>query len=244
MTELLHPLFDHLWQSTLFIALAALLTFALRKNRASIRHSIWLLASIKFLIPFSLLVGMGNELASRFTPPPKTPHFKIVIVERHADSKNPAFVSPLEIQPPARPNLAALLGATWFCGFSGVLCFWWIRWKRLNTIARAAMPIEGGREVELTQTLLGKSIELRSTQNLLEPGVFGIFRPMLLLPAAISDHLSDAQLNDSRSRTLPRTAPRQPASGHSHVCRSHLLVSSFGLVDGFEACRRTRALVR
>ncbi len=55
---------NHLWQSTLFAALAALLTLAFKKNQARIRHHLWLAASLKFLVPLSLLIGLGRHLAS------------------------------------------------------------------------------------------------------------------------------------------------------------------------------------
>ncbi|MGA3098514.1 MAG: hypothetical protein ABSF25_18835 [Bryobacteraceae bacterium] len=64
----LSPLANHLWQSTLFGAFAWLLTLALRKNRASVRYWIWLAASVKFLIPFSLLVSAGAQLGWRAAP--------------------------------------------------------------------------------------------------------------------------------------------------------------------------------
>ncbi len=45
---------NHLWQSTLFAVAAGLLTLALRKNHARARYWLWLAASLKFLVPFSL----------------------------------------------------------------------------------------------------------------------------------------------------------------------------------------------
>ena len=59
----LSDLANHLWQSTLFAAAAWLLTLALQKNRAAVRHGLWLAASLKFLVPFSLLVGAGSQFA-------------------------------------------------------------------------------------------------------------------------------------------------------------------------------------
>src|SRR5258708_13444311 len=56
---------NHLWQSTLFAGLAALLALALRKNRARTRYWLWMAASLKFLIPFSLLVGIGGQIGWR-----------------------------------------------------------------------------------------------------------------------------------------------------------------------------------
>ena len=54
---------NHLWQSTLFAAAAGLLTLALRKNHARARYWLWLAASLKFLVPFSLLTSLGSRMA-------------------------------------------------------------------------------------------------------------------------------------------------------------------------------------
>ncbi len=54
---------NHLWQSTLFAGTAGLLALTLRKNQARARYWVWLAASVKFLIPFSLLVEIGKRLA-------------------------------------------------------------------------------------------------------------------------------------------------------------------------------------
>jgi bla regulator protein BlaR1 len=50
---------NHLWQSTLSAVVAGLLTLALRQNHARARYWLWLASSVKFLIPFSLLVDLG-----------------------------------------------------------------------------------------------------------------------------------------------------------------------------------------
>src|SRR5205814_9387592 len=54
---------NHLWQSTLFAIAAGLLVLFLRKYHARARYGLWLAASLKFLIPFSLLAGIGSHLA-------------------------------------------------------------------------------------------------------------------------------------------------------------------------------------
>src|SRR5689334_19607798 len=56
---------NHVWQSTLFAAAAGLLTAAFRRDRAQVRYGLWLCASCKFLLPFSLLIGMGSRLEWR-----------------------------------------------------------------------------------------------------------------------------------------------------------------------------------
>src|SRR5215831_850008 len=64
----LSPMANHLWQSTLFAAAAWLLTLVLRKNHAGVRYRLWLASSVKFLIPFSLLVSAGSHFAWRTSP--------------------------------------------------------------------------------------------------------------------------------------------------------------------------------
>jgi bla regulator protein BlaR1 len=61
----LPPFANHLWQSTLFAGLAGLLTLALRKNHARVRHSLWLAASCKFLVPLSVLMALGGHIQWR-----------------------------------------------------------------------------------------------------------------------------------------------------------------------------------
>src|SRR5712692_6143527 len=58
---MLGTLANHLWQSTVFAAAAGLFTVAFRKNRAHVRFELWLCASLKFLVPFSLLMSLGSH---------------------------------------------------------------------------------------------------------------------------------------------------------------------------------------
>src|SRR5580658_9753464 len=55
----------HLWQSTFFALAAGLLTVAFRGNRAQVRYWLWLSASLKFFIPFALLISLGSNLETR-----------------------------------------------------------------------------------------------------------------------------------------------------------------------------------
>ena len=76
-------LLDHLWQSTLLACAAALLAQVFRKNAASIRFKILLAASLKFLIPFPLLILLGASLHGSAAPWPgvrgATPQWPLVV---------------------------------------------------------------------------------------------------------------------------------------------------------------------
>ena len=64
---MIRALIDHLWQSTLFGAAIWSITLALRSNSAAVRHGLWLLASLKFLVPFSALY-LAGAAAGLVTP--------------------------------------------------------------------------------------------------------------------------------------------------------------------------------
>ena len=67
---------NHLWQSTLFGVAAGLLSLVFRGNRASVRYGLWLAASLKFLVPFSLavveLTSPPSALPAPLPCPPRT----------------------------------------------------------------------------------------------------------------------------------------------------------------------------
>src|SRR5262245_21186307 len=71
--EYLSAFANHLWQSTLFAALVALLTLGFRQNRAAIRCWLWTAASVKFLVPFALLISIGSHFQWRTASPMSQP---------------------------------------------------------------------------------------------------------------------------------------------------------------------------
>jgi bla regulator protein blaR1 len=197
---------NHLWQSTLFAAAAGLLTFMLRKNHARDRYWLWLAASVKFLIPFSLLVGIGTYLAwSHASPAPKGGLYAAVETISQPFSE-PTLAIPAMAQ--AAPAVAAasllhwlpaLLVGVWLCGFVIVLLAWCVRWRRISTALRGSAPLLEGREAVTLRRLeriagTRKPIDIVQSRASLEPGIFGIFRPVLIWPEGISKHLEDAHL--------------------------------------------------
>lgn len=198
----LNPLANHLWQSTLCAALVGLLTLLLRGERAHVRHSLWLIAAVKFLVPFSILIGTVSRLGTH--SPAAGLHSSLSIAAQ-------AITAPfdLPVVPPAGPRFASqaaagnplpsILLAIWLSGCVAVLCCWWIRWRRITAAVNPAVPLRDGREFEAlrrfrSNTGIETRINLVSSQALQGPGVLGIWRPVLLLPVGISNHLADEQL--------------------------------------------------
>jgi bla regulator protein blaR1 len=195
---------NHLWQSTLFAVLVGFLTLALRKNRARVRYRLWLAASIKFLIPWALLIGLGGHLARSHGP---------VSVQNGLYSAVEEVSQPFsEIAAPAVApstgsktiahlfsSLPEICVALWLCGFVATFGLWWLRWRRISSALRGAVSMSQGREVDALRQLermagVRRPITLLLSQVSLEPGIFGIVRPVLLWPMGISVHLEDAHL--------------------------------------------------
>jgi uncharacterized protein (TIGR03435 family) len=173
---------NHIWQSTLCALLAGLLTLALRKNRAAVRYWIWLAASVKFLIPFSLLVSAGNQFQWRAAPSVAPSQLSFVMDQVTQPFAAPVTSSPLPI-PVTPPNFVPILSAVWLGGIA-IGVFVWVRsWLRVRAALRAARPLH-----------LYLPIPVLTSATRLEPGVFGILKPVLLLPDGIADHLSPEQL--------------------------------------------------
>lgn len=105
------PLANHLWQSTLFAAAVVMLTLFLRKNRAQVRYLLWLAASVKFLIPFSILMDAGSHFAQPSTAAISPVYASFVIEEVSTPF---AVRSPLASIPPgavsSSDQIPAILG--------------------------------------------------------------------------------------------------------------------------------------
>lgn len=197
---------NHLWQSTLFCVTAGLLTLTLRKNRARARYGLWLAASLKFLIPFSLLVGLGSHLPWARSSAGTKGGLSFAIEQVSQPFARPLMPVISQATPQkltALPNpshlLPAILAVVWLCGFVVVVSVWCVRWQRISVATREAVPLTEGREVEALRQLerrggLRRAIPILVSRASLEPGVFGIARPALIWPNGISERLDDAQL--------------------------------------------------
>jgi uncharacterized protein (TIGR03435 family) len=195
-------LLNHLWQSTVFAAAAALLTLLFRKNPARVRYALWLAASIKFLIPFSLFIAIGSSIDFGRQQAASIVQPAVAIVEGFSQ---PFGSTSLETQIPAtvKPDRSHLfwmvVSTIWVGGCLAVLAFYLAKIRRMRAVDRKAELIKQGRAFEMLQRLEqihGRRflIKMKSSNSLMEPGVFGIFRPVLLIPSGMPDRLNDSEL--------------------------------------------------
>jgi uncharacterized protein (TIGR03435 family) len=172
--------FPHLWQSTIFAGVAALLTIALRGNRARVRFNIWLCASIKFVMPLSLLISVGSHI--RWTPVQQyaTPAVSYAVKSIAQPFAPATYIVPVRSETDWTPFI---LAGIWGCGFLAIAMIRLRLWLRVRATVRASRPLA-----------IPSPVEIRSAPGLIEPGVVGWLRPVLLLPEGIVDRLTPAEL--------------------------------------------------
>lgn len=213
-------LFSHLWQSTVFAGGVWLLSLALRCNQARTRYILWMAASLKFLLPFSLLISLGRHLPWHPGSSAGQPTFSAFIegVEQpllgsasalsgvHAARTLASAAAP-GLAPAASAHwLPVLLILIWSCGSLLLATRWLVQWWQLRQAIRSATPLH-----------LSAKIPALLTRENVEPGVFGIRRPVLLLPQGIDERLTASQLDAILAHELCHLRRRDNLTAALHM---------------------------
>jgi len=196
-------LINHLWQSTLFCCGAWLITRLLRANSASLRHWIWLLASLKFLVPFSLLFFIGSFLGM---PAARIADEQPLMLGDALQSAS-LLVSPGALRATDSSDYSTvliILFSIWLGGALFVALRWLLAWHAANSLARAARPAPGA------------PADARITDADIEPSVARVFRPVVLLPAALLGRLSGPQMNAVLAHELTHIERRDNLKANLH----------------------------
>jgi beta-lactamase regulating signal transducer with metallopeptidase domain len=193
---------DHLWQSTLVALGAALLTLAFRKASAGVRYGLWFAASAKFLVPFAALAALGRILApavripvhaapqAAFIETATQPfsHASLAQVPFQNAALSQAPLSPASVATPMAHgphlNLVLILAAVWTLGCAVVLIAWMIRSASVRSAVRSATPLAWSGPMPVL-----------ASASLWEPGLVGLWRPVLLVPQSLPDHLSQPEID-------------------------------------------------
>jgi bla regulator protein blaR1 len=220
---------DHLWQSTASAAAIALLVMAYRGASAHVRYWLWLAASVKFLIPFAAIIAAGSALGWRselgavpdltlavatLSQPFTSPSVDLVRLADAADGLAAGGGAGVPLWP--------VLLAIWAVGAAAVTGVWLARWRRVARTVRLGTIAQDGREVAALHRLgdaagLRRRIPLILSDAAMEPGVFGIARPVLLWPRRISDRLGDAQIEAVIAHEVAHVRRRDNLASLGHM---------------------------
>lgn len=197
-------LVGHLWQATLLAGCALLAVQVLKRRRAQTRHAVLLVALLKFAVPSALLTFLAGQLgidaSSLFGP-------------LHPSAENASAIHQLtapliELTDPvivdAQPALEhtewlCVLTVLWLTSGGLLLGLWWKQRLQLARAVRSGQAVEDGREFEAfkrarSRLAVKRRVRLVRVTHKTEPGVWRTWRPLLVLPEGLADHLSDDEL--------------------------------------------------
>jgi uncharacterized protein (TIGR03435 family) len=176
---------NHLWQSTLLVVLVWLVTLVLRRHDARVRYWLWAAASLKFFLPFSWLISLGALVEWRAAPTIAQPAATFVMQEILA---SPRFYEAVP-QVPRDSNIGQWFAlGIWLAGTTLVFVWWGRQWRAMRVALRSATLLLLGPDCD------AQGLTVMSSPSAFEPGVVGILRPVLLMPAGLVDRLTRPQL--------------------------------------------------
>ncbi|HET7625275.1 MAG TPA: M56 family metallopeptidase, partial [Verrucomicrobiae bacterium] len=191
-----------LLQSSLLIAaMFALDRLFRRKIRAAIRYAAWLIVLVKLLVPPTLAFPTGAAWWLRHSESkPLALQSQTTVVVHYGPMIAPPVFPKLQPITPLKISLSASGWVFLVWGIVSAGLFGWMlsRWFQVKrAVRRATSPAENFYEL-LDETRracrLEKGVRLRWTENAMSPAVCGLFRPVILLPRALTEKLATAQL--------------------------------------------------
>ena len=201
---MLSQVLDHLWQSTLMALFVALLVLAFRKAAAGVRYALWLAASLKFLVPFAALAALGRLLAPAGLFPSRAAPEAALIEQAARPLAQFPFAHGAALQAPLAPvqaahgplpqglapaplahlDLVPVILAVWALGSAVVLAAWAVRWAKVRKVARSATPLAWSAPMPVL-----------ASPSLMEPGLIGLLRPVLVVPQTLPERLTRSEID-------------------------------------------------
>lgn len=212
---------NHLWQATLFSLLALAAAFALRRAPARARYFAWLVALSKFALPSVLLFflaaqagvdlssvslrdarpGAGALNVSPLLSPVTAPEPFVRSEEPAAQESKTSVVNATETTATTARSfsLTGVAFCVWLAGCALLALSWVRKACALSASIREGREVITGREADALRRVksnfgVSREVKLVLTTAVSEPGVWGVLRPVVVLPEGVAERLEDAEL--------------------------------------------------
>ena len=210
---------DHLWQSAILVAVAALICAMARQSPARVRYRIWLVAAVKLAVPsitLAILIVVARGVAGSSAPaPPESSVAKSLLANLGVQLDVPPGV--YEVAKPFErlPDIAAgaaqessrsgrdwffgCLSAVWLLGTALTAGNWLRRRRQFHGLIQAAAPqvddlVGGALAQAKTAAGVTRDIAVVISDRAGEPGVWGVWKPVIVIPDRVIGKLSQEEL--------------------------------------------------
>ena len=197
---------DHLWQATLFALVVVAASLALKHAPARLRHSLWLLASAKFIVPAALFVFLAEQAGvasswflSDLLRTAQNLFFLHGFTEPVTVILNSYEISVFALDT-GHNELHCALAGIWLTGCVILLAVWGMRRRRFLQALKRGRSMQFGREWEALKNAreslgIRRDVELVISSCKIEPTVCRVWTPVIMLPESIAEYLDDVELN-------------------------------------------------
>ncbi|HKQ80310.1 MAG TPA: M56 family metallopeptidase [Blastocatellia bacterium] len=243
------PVFaNHLWQATLFAFAVWIAVKFFNRAPARFRYFLWMGALAKFLIPSAMLVWLIGQAGVDLSLP-----FKAVrsaastaasgIATAYTETRM-IFHTAEPVSPVERPVMTnAVTTATaadyqaefyyaltilWLLGASAFTVRWLIRRRCFARSLCGARIITSGREFDAFKRarswlFVNRDVGLVVSSQIREPGVWRVWRPVIVLPEGVAGRLSDEEIEAVMMHELVHVMHRDNLIGTLQVIVCSLL---------------------
>src|SRR5919205_2144615 len=213
---------NHLWQATLFSLLSLVAAASLGRAPARARYFAWLVALLKFALPsvfiFFLASQAGIDLSS-VTPRDARPESSALNVSpllspvtspaplpradesfaRESVTSSAVLTEKTTAVTAGSFSLTGVAFCVWLAGCALLALSWLRKSYALSVSISKGREINVGREAEALRRVrrlfgVGRDVRLVVTRAVSEPGVWGVLRPVVVLPEGVAERLDDAEL--------------------------------------------------
>ncbi len=223
---------DHLWQATLFGIVVLLASLLLKRAPARSRHLLWLLATAKFIVPAALLVFLTQSIGLDSVWIWLTnPDHKTNTLLRGITDPATALVNSYDLTvvagDGAHNELYCALTVVWLAGCAVMLAVWRRGRSKCRHALLQSRSVVDGREWEAFARAKGllavrSPVQLMLSPLSVEPGVFNLWRPVILLPESIAEQLDDDELLAIMLHELVHVQRRDNLVGRLHLALAGL----------------------
>lgn len=189
----------HLYQVTIFAGATWIITRTFKITSARLRYLVWVVVLVKFFLPTVLLSHFIKQIGINFTGQSVNWQF--------SDSLQQPVVMMMElvdIEPPTpsavqHNEFTCIFSVLWLTGMSFLLVRWHrarrnlikhlLQWEQIEHTAEAIAL----QEIR-TQLRLKRQVALAAANEPIDVGVWGIWKPIIILPKEILTKLSKQQI--------------------------------------------------